>query len=70
MGIPLQDAIRAGTIAAAEVVGTGKEEGLIEVGRLANLIAVKGPVDESFEALNRENVKLVLHCGAVIRNEL
>lgn len=70
VGIPLQDAIKAGTIAAAEVVGTGKEEGLIEVGRMANLIAVKGPVDESFEALNRENVKLVLHYGAVIRREL
>lgn len=70
VGLTVQDAIKAGTIAAAEVVGTGAEEGLIEAGRLANLIAVPGLVDESFAALNRENVKLVLHYGAIIRNEL
>ena len=70
VGVTIQDAIKAGTIAAAEVVGTGAEEGLIEAGRLANLIAVPGLVDESFAALNRENVKLVLHYGAIIRNEL
>ena len=70
VGMPIQDAIKAGTIAAAEVVGTGNEEGLIEVGRLANLIAVRGSVDESFAALERNNVKLVMHYGAIIRNEL
>ena len=69
-GFTLQEAIASGTITAAEVVGTGSEEGLIEPGRLANLIAVPGPVDESFSALNRENVKLVMHYGAIIRNEL
>lgn len=68
VGISLQDAIKAGTIDAAEVVGTGAEEGLIEEGRLANLIAVKGTVDESFEAL--KSPKLVMHYGAIIRNEL
>ena len=70
VGLSLQDAIKAGTIAAAEVVGTGAEEGLMEVGRLANLVAVKGRVDESFAALKRENVKLVMHYGTVIRREL
>ena len=70
VGLTLQEAIYTGTIGAAKVVGTGDEEGLIEAGRLANLIAVPGPVDESFSALDRENVKLVLHYGAVIRNEL
>ena len=69
-GFTLQEAIAAGTITAAEVVGTGKEEGLIEEGRLANLVAVSGPVDESFAALDRENIRLVLHRGAVIRSEL
>ena len=69
-GFSLQEAIAAGTITAAEVVGTGREEGLIEEGRLANLIAVPGTVDESFTALNRENIKLVLHYGHIIRNEL
>ena len=70
VGFPLQEAIAAGTITAAQVVGTGKEEGLIEAGRLANLIAVPGRVDESFAALDRENVKLVLHYGRVIRQEV
>ena len=70
VGFTLQEAIAAGTITAAEVVGTGEEEGLIEEGRLANLIAVQGSVDESFAALDRKNVKLVLHYGQVIRNEL
>ncbi len=70
VGFTLQEAIAAGTITAAQVVGTGKEEGLIEEGRLANLIAVPGRVDESFAALDRENVKLVLHYGRVIRCEV
>ena len=70
VGFTLQEAIAAGTITAAQVVGTGGEEGLIEAGRLANLIAVRGPVDERFAALGRENVKLVLHYGTVIRREL
>ena len=70
VGFTLQEAIAAGTITAAQVVGTGDEEGLIEEGRLANLIAVSGAVDEGFAALNRENVKLVLHYGEIIRNEL
>lgn len=67
-GVSLQNAIKAGTIAAAEVVGTGLEEGLIQEGRLANLIAVRGPVDETFEAL--DSPKLVMHYGSIIRNEL
>ena len=70
VGLTLQQAIAAGTITAAEVVGTGDEEGLIQEGRLANLIAVSGSVDESFAALDRENVKLVLHYGTIIRAEL
>jgi imidazolonepropionase-like amidohydrolase len=62
--------VKAGTISAAEVVGTGAEEGLLQEGRLANLIAVKGRVDESFAALERDNIGLVLHYGTVIRKEL
>lgn len=67
-GMTLQEAIGAGTITAAQVVGTGEQEGLIEVGRLANLIAVKGTVDESFGALL--DPCLVSHYGVIIRQEL
>lgn len=67
-GMELQEIIKAGTLSAAEVVGTGQEEGLIEEGRLANLVAVPGIVDTTFAAL--KNVKLVMHYGKIIRNEL
>ncbi len=67
-GIPFQEIIKAGTISAAEVVGTDQEEGTITVGKSANLIAVKGQVDDSFAALKQ--VALVMHYGKIIRNEL
>lgn len=66
-GIPFREAIKAGTIYAAEVAGTAQEEGTLEPGKLANLIAVKGTVDEDFEALNQ--VAFVMHYGAVIKNQ-
>ncbi len=67
-GIPFMEAIKAGTISAAEVVGTAEEEGTLEVGKLANIIAVKGTVDETFAAL--DDVKLVMHYGTVIKNQI
>ena len=64
-GIPFKEAIKAGTISAAEVVGTADEEGTIEVGKLANLIAVRGRVDETFRAL--DSVSFVMHYGTIIK---
>lgn len=66
-GIPFGEAVKAGTIYAAEVCGTDKEEGTIEPGKLANLIAVPGTVDGSFRALER--VPFVMHYGVVIRDD-
>ena len=68
VGIPFMEIIRAGTISAAEVIGTAKEEGTVEAGKLANLIAVKGSVDETFRAL--EDVAFVMHYGTVVKNNL
>lgn len=68
VGIPFQEAIKTGTLYAAQVIGTAAEEGTIEIGKLANLIAVPGSVDESFQAL--ENVPFVMHYGTVIKNQL
>lgn len=65
-GIPFTEIIRAGTLSAAEVIGTAHEEGTVEEGKLANLIAVKGQVDETFAAL--DDVKLVMHYGVIIKN--
>ena len=65
-GIPFTEAIKAGTIYGAEVCGTADEEGTIEVGKLANLIAVPGTVDESFTAL--DSVPFVMHYGRIIKD--
>lgn len=65
-GLPLQAIIATATANAARVVGTN--EGILEPGRLANLIVVPGPVDLTFNAL--KHVKLVIHSGNFIRNEL
>ncbi len=66
-GVPFLEAIKAGTSSAAEVVGTAMEEGTIEAGKLANLIAVRGTVDESFRAL--EDVPFVMHYGTIIKDQ-
>lgn len=67
-GIPFLEAIKAGTLYAAQVAGTAQEEGTLEPGKLANLIAVRGEVDEEFRALER--VDFVMHYGTVIKNQL
>ena len=66
-GVPFPEIIKAGTISAAQAVGTADEEGSIEIGKLANLIAVRGPVDESFRAL--EQVPFVMHYGTIIKDQ-
>lgn len=68
MGLPFREVIKTGTIYPAELIGTAGEEGTIEVGKLANLIAVPGQVDETFEAL--KNVPFVMHYGTVVKNQL
>jgi imidazolonepropionase-like amidohydrolase len=41
--------------------------GLVEAGKQANIIAIKGELDESFDALR--HVKFVMNKGTVIKNE-
>lgn len=66
-GLPMNAILRAATLNGAEVVGTGNIEGRIAAGYLANLVAVPGEVDKTFDALRQ--VKLVLHRGTIIRDE-
>lgn len=66
-GLPMDAILRAATLSGAEVVGTGKTEGRIASGYAANLVAVPGTVDETFDALRR--VTLVMHRGTIIRDE-
>ena len=68
IGMELQEIIKTGTLYAAQVIGTEKEEGTITVGKEANLIAVPGEVDLGFEALR--SVPFVMHYGTVIKNQL
>ena len=68
VGLPFRKVIKTGTIYPAELIGTAAEEGTIEVGKLANLIAVPGQVDGTFKAL--ENVPFVMHYGTVVKNQL
>ena len=67
-GIPFAEALKAGTLYAAQAVGTDAEEGTLEPGKLANLIVVPGEVDAGFAAL--AHVPFVMHYGTIIRNEL
>lgn len=66
-GLPMDAIVRAATLSGAEVVGTRDREGRIAPGYDANLVAVPGKVDETFDALRQ--VRLVMHRGSIIRDE-
>lgn len=66
-GLPMDAILRAATLSGAEVAGTGTTEGRIAPGYFANLVAVPGTVNETFDALRQ--VKLVMHRGTIIRDE-
>lgn len=65
-GMSVEDVIDAATINAAEVCGIGESYGTVEPGKVANIIAVKSPLDETFEAL--EHVEFVMSRGEIIKN--
>ena len=65
-GLSVDEVIDAATINAAEVCGIADQVGSIAVGKRANLIAVKDPIDEGFDAL--AHVEFVMNRGGVIKN--
>lgn len=65
-GLTVDEVIDAATINAARVCYIDKEVGSIEVGKRANIIAVKDPIDETFQALS--HVEFVMNLGVVIKN--
>ena len=67
-GLPFLEIIKAATINGAKVCGRDHLEGTIEPGKLANLIAVRGRVDDSFAQL--QAVPFVVNRGEIIKNQL
>lgn len=64
-GLSVEEVIDAATIEAAKVCFIDDQEGSIETGKRANIIAVKSPIDESFEALS--HVEFVMNLGVIIK---
>lgn len=65
-GLSVQEVLAAATINAAYVCKVDDRLGSIEVGKQANLIAIRSPLDETFEALR--HVEFVMNRGVVIKN--
>jgi len=63
---PMQ-AIQAGTLVNAQLLQKDKEIGSIEIGKLADIIAVKG--DPLKDITELEKVKFVMIGGKVVKNE-
>lgn len=64
-GLTVEEVIAAATINAAKVCYIDNEVGSIEKGKRANIIAVKDPIDETFQALS--HVEFVMNLGVVIK---
>lgn len=66
-GIPAMKIIQAATANGAELLGMQRQIGTLEVGKLADIIAVPGDPLKDITALER--AKFVMKGGAVIKNE-
>ncbi len=67
-GMTPMQAIRAGTVVPAELLGWGDQLGTIEAGKWADMVAVTGDPLKDIKEL--ENVKFVMKGGAVYKNEV
>lgn len=67
-GLSMQQLIEAATINSAHVCGLEESQGSIEVGKMANLIAIKGELAEDVKVF--QNIDFVMHYGEVIKNLL
>ncbi len=67
-GLSMQQLIEAATINSAHVCGLEETQGSIEVGKMANLIAIKGELEEDVSVFSK--VDFVMHYGVVIKNVL
>lgn len=66
-GLTPMEIIRAATLNAAELLGMQKEIGTIEVGKLADIVAVPGDPLKDVKAL--EHAKFVMKGGTVVKSQ-
>jgi len=65
------EAIRIGTLNGAKVMGKEETLGTLEPGKLADIIAVGvNPLDDIKSLQEKENIKLVMKGGEVLKNLL
>lgn len=62
----VREVVKAATINAARVCHLDRDLGTIEAGKKANIIAIRDPLDESFQALG--HVEFVMNQGVVIKD--
>ncbi|HUE42193.1 MAG TPA: amidohydrolase family protein [Candidatus Sulfotelmatobacter sp.] len=67
-GMTPMQALRSGTIIAAELLGWSDKVGTVEAGKWADLVAVSG--DPLTDITEVEHVKFVMKAGVVYKNEL
>jgi imidazolonepropionase-like amidohydrolase len=67
MGLTPLQAIQAGTVNAADLLGWGEKVGTIEPGKWADIVAVDG--DPLQDVTTLEHVKFVMKGGEVVKNE-
>ena len=66
-GMPEMEAIQAATVNAADLLRISDKLGSVEVGKLADLVAVEGNPLESIELMT--DVKFVMKDGVVYKNQ-
>jgi imidazolonepropionase-like amidohydrolase len=71
VGVSPMEAIRIGTLNGAKVMGKEETLGTLEPGKLADIIAVGvNPLDDIKSLQEKENIKLVMKGGEVLKNLL
>jgi len=67
-GLTSLEAIRAATIAAADLIGWPNDVGAVEPGKYADLIAVRGDPIADIQVL--QHVAFVMKSGRIVKDEL
>jgi imidazolonepropionase-like amidohydrolase len=71
VGLSPLEAIVVGTLNGAKVMGLDDVLGTVDVGKYADLVLVeKNPLEDIGSLQDKENVKLVLRDGEVVKNSL